>query len=534
MTLSNHQASPDEELVYAPAIVILSSDLYPRKLEIVREYVQNASDALDIFAGVSEHIDDSTTPQIKISIQGKSLLIWDNGIGMDRSEIHKLKRIAYSEKKPDEGAGYKGIGRLAGIAVAGKLLISSTSYGDPKLHKFEFRARDFREDVASKKRTGMQESATVVINRHTTIEEFDVDPKEHYTLVELREIDDSYHELLDPLQLQEYIGDIAPVGFSPEFCYGESITKKLSEHVPYYSPKTIWLTTAMGERVQIYKPYRDVMELAEPEFIEVADQQRHLLAYCWYTTRGNEILGRMRPAGRKFVVEGKTPTERKRLAGLVYKLFGFSIGDRNLPLPSLWKKDYTRALWFTGEIHVVDKGIKPTTDRANFVDNEARNRLYAAGEGHIAKALNQKAQVISDERRSYDRAKKWSARFEQLESQINNGGVERAELKARKEELHKALGSAFDLGRCKDKDIDSYVRETAKRGRTLLRRIEDASTSKERKTEITDLAKELDLTSQARKVYLITMEVIEHYFREDKDSYYELSGLIAKALKRKY
>jgi HSP90 family molecular chaperone len=39
------QAEVSEELVYAPAVLILSEDLYPRKLEIIREYVQNASDA---------------------------------------------------------------------------------------------------------------------------------------------------------------------------------------------------------------------------------------------------------------------------------------------------------------------------------------------------------------------------------------------------------------------------------------------------------------------------------------------------------
>src|SRR5438309_8813611 len=119
------ETTPREELVYAPAIVILADDLYPRKLEIVREYIQNASDALDAFSRIAPYIEDDTKPQIKMSVQGKSLLIFDNGIGMDGEEISKLKRVAYSEKREGQDAGYKGIGRLAGIAVANKLLISS-------------------------------------------------------------------------------------------------------------------------------------------------------------------------------------------------------------------------------------------------------------------------------------------------------------------------------------------------------------------------------------------------------------------------
>ena len=47
-----------EELVYAAAVLILSEDLYPRKLEVVREYIQNASDALDEYMSVADQIED--------------------------------------------------------------------------------------------------------------------------------------------------------------------------------------------------------------------------------------------------------------------------------------------------------------------------------------------------------------------------------------------------------------------------------------------------------------------------------------------
>ncbi|HTQ08480.1 MAG TPA: ATP-binding protein, partial [Fimbriimonadaceae bacterium] len=170
-----------EELVYAPAVLILSEDLYPRKLEVVREYIQNASDALDDFRPVAELIEDRAEPVIKISVQGRSLVIFDTGTGMDALDMPKLKRIAYSEKRQGEEAGYKGIGRLAGIAVADKLKISSTSYGDSKLHTFEFLAGDMRDDVSSKKKSGQQEPASVVINRHTKISTTDIDPESHYT-----------------------------------------------------------------------------------------------------------------------------------------------------------------------------------------------------------------------------------------------------------------------------------------------------------------------------------------------------------------
>jgi molecular chaperone HtpG len=528
-------AAPEpEELVYAAAIVILSNELYPRKLEVVREYIQNASDAIDSFTQIADVLGDRSSPQIKISIQGRSLLIWDNGIGMDKAEISKLKRIAYSEKREGEEAGYKGIGRLAGIAVANKLLISSTCYGDPKLHKFEFRARDFQEDISAKKREGLQEPASFVINHHTTISEFDVDPREHYTMVELREIDEAHPELLDPDRLNEFIGEIAPVGFAPDFKYGDRISDSLAKHVPDYSPKAVWLTTSAGDRIQIYKPYANSMMLSDPEFIDITDSNDgRALAYCWCATRGKEMLGRIRAAGNKFVVPGTSPEERKRFAGLAYKLFGFSIGDRNLPLRTLWKKDYTRPLWFTGEIHIVDKAIKPTTDRSDFIDNDPRRRLYSVGEKRIARHLNNLAQTISNNRQAHDLALKWKRRFEELGEQLDEGGIERAEVKSRKDELNEALESQLKRD-CKDKEILSFVRQVAQEGRTLQKRLGEAKIGKDSNSEISDLAHELRLTSAARKVYMIIMETLEHYFRDDKDVYYELSAKIKQALKKKY
>jgi len=159
-----------EELVFSPAILILSQDLYPRKLEVVREYIQNASDAIDSFNAIAPVIEDTTESVIKVSIQGRSLLIFDNGIGMGGDDVAKLRYIAYSEKKTGEEAGYKGIGRLAGFAVAKKLKITSTCYGDRQLHTFEIRAQDMREEISQNKKRGVIDPASDVISliRRTT------------------------------------------------------------------------------------------------------------------------------------------------------------------------------------------------------------------------------------------------------------------------------------------------------------------------------------------------------------------------------
>jgi hypothetical protein len=527
-----------DELVYAAAVLILSEDLYPRKLEVIREYIQNASDALDDFISVSEYIEDTAEPVIKISIQGRSLLIFDNGIGMDEEEIKKLKRIAYSEKKVGEEAGYKGIGRLAGIAIADKLKVSSTSYGDPKLHHFEFRSKEMRRDISDNKRKGIQEPATKVINRHTEIWWTDIDPESHYTLVELRDIKESCSELLDPERIKEYIGDIGPVDFAPQqdFSYGPTISQKLRENVPDYSPKAIYLSAPGIERSRIYKPYTNQMLIAEPEFIEIhnPDLPEELIAYCWYATKGERVLEKIRPAGRIFSVDGTSVEQKRHYAGLAYKLFGFTIGDRTLPQRTLWTTALPRALWFTGEIHIVDKSVTPTTDRSNFVENEARDQLYSAAKKGIPPTLIRRAQQISDNRRAFDVSKKLRTTFEEYKTRLERSQIDRADLKTYKQAISESLEEIKKRAqKCKDPDILEYQREVTKLGREVKQALENPKALKQTQS-VADVAAELKMPTKARKVFQIIMETLASYYRDDKEEYHRIAVKIYESLRKRY
>jgi Histidine kinase-, DNA gyrase B-, and HSP90-like ATPase len=536
-TATHGQKREAEELVYAAAVLILSEDLYPRKLEIIREYIQNASDALDEYRSVAEYIQDRSEPLIKISIQGRSLLIFDNGIGMDEEEIDKLKRIAYSEKKTGEEAGYKGIGRLAGIAVADKLKISSTSYGSDRLFCFEFRAKDMRNDISSKKKAGVQEPASQVINRHTETWCTEIDPESHYTLVEIRDVNESCAALLDPETLTEYIGDIAPVDFAPasEFSHGPLISEKLRRYVPDYSPKTIYLSRPKGERVRIYKPYRNEMFLADPEFIEVRDPKdpNRLVAYCWSASKGKEMLGKVRPLGKIFAVDADDVEGKRRFAGLAYKLFGFTIGDRSLPQRTLWVTALPRALWFTGEIHVVDKAVMPTTDRSHFVENEARKTLYE-GARQIPSKLNELAQVISNNRRAFDDAARVKAKLDEYRMKLAQGQIDRADLKPIKDYLSESV-SKLNTRRqhCDDIEISNYVREVARACDELKNLLTDAKTLKDLASGA-DIASELRMPSKARKVFEIIMKTLAAHYKDNKDEYHEVAAKIYRALRERY
>ena len=70
-------------------IELLTGAMYADPLTIYREYIQNASDAIDMFQRVGAHLGNESALEISLSIQGKSLTIFDNGIGMDGEEMQK-------------------------------------------------------------------------------------------------------------------------------------------------------------------------------------------------------------------------------------------------------------------------------------------------------------------------------------------------------------------------------------------------------------------------------------------------------------
>ena len=454
---------------------------------------------------------------------------------MNAEDVSKLRRIAYSEKKVGEEAGYKGIGRLAGIAVADKLKISSTSYGEGDLHHFEFRAREMREEVSENKRRGIIQPATEVINRHTSLWSTPIDPSDHYTIVEIRGISESWPELLNAETLKEYIGDIAPVDFSPEFAGGAEISQWLTQYVPDYSPKKIYLSMPDGERVRIHKPYKNSMLIAKPDYIEIVDPTNpsRLLGFCWFASKGQEILDRIRPVGRIFSVDGNDSDDKKRFAGLVYKLFGFSIGDRSLPVRTLWGPSFPRALWYTGEIHIVDKDVLPTTDRSDFVENEARKVFYKAAL-RIPSKLNNLAQRISDNRKAFDDGEKFREKLLDWRDRLQKGQLEKSEVKSVKKELYERLSILQKRGqRATDSDIQKFDKEVRKFAVSVQKELDEAKTLKGTNT-IADVAADLKMTAKAQKVFQIVMETLEQHYSDDPEEYYVVAAKIAKSLRKKY
>ena len=168
-----------EEYAYGFIIEVLTRGLYPDKLHVIREYVQNAYDAI---LGWRRASGESDYGRIEVKIAPPSIFIYDNGVGMDRTKVSQYRYIGYSEKRTGEGVGFRGIGKLSGISVADKLIVTSSPPGVPERYKLVFDASDMLAHILALKLEGKNIPLNELIRTHTDITTEDEERDRHYTI----------------------------------------------------------------------------------------------------------------------------------------------------------------------------------------------------------------------------------------------------------------------------------------------------------------------------------------------------------------
>lgn len=514
MLANNNDNIQTDEYSYGYIIEALTGGLYHNKFHVIREYIQNSYDAIQSFK--REHnYEETETPMINVYFDGPSIIIYDNGIGMNRDKLNHYRKIGYSEKIMGESVGFRGIGKLSGLSVSQKLIVTSKQKGTQNRHKITFDARAMLEEIMTLKAEGENVSLNSLIEKYTEIvTEMDDDINKHFTIVELLNVEGDSVVLFNQHKMAEYISLNCPVRFNPEFKYAEEIENKIKTFVPSYSAIPVLLN---GK--EIFKSY---IEDSKPaEFITVwesdndeNDEEPSIIAFCWYCE--NKYSGQF---------------QDKENSGLLFKFNNFTIGDRQLTRTALWRSTPERAFNFFGEIFVTMSGILPSSERSNFEHNEAREKLYEMCQ-IIPKTLNKIARHSSEKHRANTKLKE-----SQLELEKIHKGIKEKKIPA-ETQFHtalKALQIVTDMEKRQkflDEDDQKKAKDVIDKGSKILKILNprdsqniktsenadesifietEANKSKE-KDFIYDIKKELNLGHQASRVYDIIVNVLKDEF----------------------
>jgi len=468
-----------EEFSYGFIIEVLTRGLYPDKFHVIREYIQNSFDAICKWRR-DPHFDDQGSISIKVT--NNSILIFDNGTGMDKQKINQYRYVGYSEKRVGESTGFRGIGKLSGISVAEKLIVTSSAYGVKEKNRLIFDTQGMILEILDLKSRGENIALNELIRNYTDIQTSPEEEEKHYTLVELNNIRPDSRILLDEDALINFIGMNCPVDFDPGFEFGEEITNKIKEMVDDYETVII----KVGER-QVYKPY--ITPCKRPEYYTIwkeeseEEEDSELLCFSWYCK--NKEKGQF---------------EDKERSGLLFRSKNFTIGDRFLTREKLWAATPERAFYFYGEVYVNDKEVTPTSERNNFVQNTARDNLYKKGK-EIGKTLSKIAGVDSEQSRAVQKLK-------EFEETIKNTSEEYEEGKISKELEVQKIISLYNLLDDSKKRINKLPTELDKqKSRRLMQKaqnlIDTFKKIKEKNVEskFYDITAELGFDDSCKKLY---------------------------------
>lgn len=121
-------------------IAILTRGMYPDPRDALREYVQNGIDA--------------KAKNINVKIRQDSIIIEDDGFGMDYDTLRKAMRVGISDKNPNTDVGFMGIGIYSSYHLCDELAIySRKNNNDPYAMVIDFH---YMRQVLSKQREKRQ------------------------------------------------------------------------------------------------------------------------------------------------------------------------------------------------------------------------------------------------------------------------------------------------------------------------------------------------------------------------------------------
>jgi len=367
----------------------LTSGMYNNPLDIYREYIQNAVDSIDVSKnGINKEL------EVKIIVDpiARKIVIHDNAEGL-KSFIAEniLSSIGNSEKSGSTFRGFRGIGRLGGIAFCDKAIFKTKARNEPIESIQVWDCKGLREKLTlNRNRTSSLNKVFSQITQFSQNNICDLDSS--YFEVILENVSSFRDYILDIAKIRRYLQQVAPLPFDPKlFNYAELIENKLSEHLEHYGSYKITLN---GE--QLYKPYRDFVRITKGgndrvvnvDFVPI-ERNGSVIAFAWIGKR-EKMLGS--------IVRGDDSS------GLRLRVGNICIGNEHL-LDNCFREPRFNS-YIIGEVHSVSKDLIPNSRRDDLVDTPHKNIFFNEIERRVGLPISKEIRFRSRKKSSETQSKK--------------------------------------------------------------------------------------------------------------------------------
>lgn len=409
----------------------ITTGMYGERKNAIREYVQNSLDGIQAAIETRVLRPGAGKVSLTLSPDKKTLVVYDNGVGLPhRIAVNTLTAVGASRKERGRQAGFRGIGRLAGIAFAKKLRFRTKAAGDELETIVEFNCEALRDGMLN---TGRKPAADLISACTTFGQPRAVDPNAHYFEVSLIGLTNAPAEATDPLQMKAFLSQVAPIDFHPDFHAFRAQILEEAEALKVPAPfnqdeaeedngqegdadgltedEADWSVleddaTSMIERItvphialiirsgepvreeQVYKPYRPKLGVDDSDDVPLTSISVHQGdSGSWWGWIGHKAK----------------PGEYQddAVGGIRFRLKNIQIGSHELitlvPTTNQVRDPFSRwSNWFLGEIYIDPRAAVPNARRDNF-EEDARWLAIRKEISKICSELTAEARRVSKE-----------------------------------------------------------------------------------------------------------------------------------------
>lgn len=336
----------------------LTTGMYSDSKVIYREYIQNACDQIDLAISMGILTASEGVVDIFIDTKKRYISIKDNATGVREAEfVEDVGDIANSNKEIGKNKGFRGIGRLCGLAYCKSLKFTTSYLGESVKSIMTCNAQKMREMLVENKKYTLDEIWDEIITYSTETEK----SEDHYFEVEMIEINKENTVLLNENKVREYLSFVVPVPYKNTFI--------LRSHIYAYAQKFGYKIDEYRVRVngsQIFKEYttklkeqsganlKNYDEISRLEFKDFRDADEKLIAWMWVG------LSRFEKQIPKVNI----------MRGLRVRSGNIQLGNDDA-LQDLFKESRGN-YYFVGEVFAVSKDLIPNSQRDYFNENETR------------------------------------------------------------------------------------------------------------------------------------------------------------------
>lgn len=341
------------EAVFGASILeTLTTGMYKDPIIIYREYIQNACDAIDQAVREGLHKEQRQgSVHLFVDRDRRYVAIEDNGAGVPATKFRRtVADIANSSKEADKDKGFRGIGRLAGLAYCKRLVFTTRAAGESVVSRLECDAVRFCTMVNEKGHT-----AAEVLDAAFFFSAEDAKKKDalHFFRVELYDVKWEADALLDKDRIRSYLSFVAPVAYNQSFYQRKLILNYAVGHSFLLDEYRIILNQEpILKAYRTNYSYRDgkrdsIQDLA---FKELKDVDGTVLAWLWYARTGFYAAMKGRDSA---------------LGGIRVRVGNIQIGDEETLKRFYVEERFSR--YVMGELHVLPSaGLRPNARRDYF------------------------------------------------------------------------------------------------------------------------------------------------------------------------